>query len=206
MDVLEFKKLPILGILRLRADGPIEDIVEATVSSGLKAIEITMNSENAAGLIARAARASKARLMIGAGTVLTTDLLKESLDAGATFTVLPTLVEDVVRYCVKNVIPVFPGAFSPQEVLNAWNSGATMVKVFPSSLLGPGYIRELKGPFDKIELMACGGITSENIKAYFKSGASAVAFGAGVFKSEWIDRRDFASITGSIRDLIDHAR
>jgi 2-dehydro-3-deoxyphosphogluconate aldolase/(4S)-4-hydroxy-2-oxoglutarate aldolase len=184
----------------------MEGLVEAIVSSGLETIEITMNSANAGSLIRRAVKAAGKRLMIGAGTVLNLDILKEALDAGASFIVMPTLVEDVTGYCEKNVIPVFPGAFTPQEVYNAWNAGATMVKVFPAKLLGPAYIRELKGPFDRIELLACGGITPDNIKSYFESGASAVAFGESVFRKEWLAKRDFESISSAIKNLIANAR
>jgi len=206
MDVGRFKKLPILGILRCSANAPVEDLVEAVVSSGLETIEIAMNSGDAANLIRRAVKASGKRLMIGAGTVLTTDILKEALDAGASFIVMPTLVKDVIDSCVKHKIPVFPGAFTPQEVYNAWNAGAAMVKVFPAAMFGPAYIKELKAPFDKIELLACGGITPDNIKPYFQNGASAVAFGGSVFKKEWLEKRDFESIRHSIKNLIDHAK
>lgn len=206
MDVGRFRKLPILGIVRCGADAPVEGIVEAVISSGLETVEIAMNSGDAAGLIRRAVRAAGGRLMIGAGTVLTTETLKKALDAGATFIVLPTLVRDVVQACVRERIPVFPGAFSPQEVYDAWNAGATMVKVFPAAMFGPAYIRELKAPFDTIELLACGGITPENIRSYFTNGASAVAFGGSVFRKEWLERRDFESVRRAIRDLIDHAR
>jgi len=206
MDVGRFKKLPILGILRCSANAPVEDLVEAVVSSGLETIEIAMNSGDAANLIRRAVKASGKRLMIGAGTVLTTDILKEALDAGAGFIVIPTLVKDVIDSCVKRKIPVFPGAFTPQEVYNAWNAGAAMVKVFPAAMFGPAYIKELKAPFDKIELLACGGITPDNIKPYFQNGASAVAFGGSVFKKEWLEKRDFESIRHSIKNLIDHAK
>jgi 2-dehydro-3-deoxyphosphogluconate aldolase/(4S)-4-hydroxy-2-oxoglutarate aldolase len=203
MDIQRFRQLPVLGIIRSAGDLEMEPLVETIVSSGLETIEIAMNSLGAASLIRRAVKASAGRLMIGAGTVLSLDILKEALDAGATFMVMPTLVDDVVDYCEKNVIPVFPGAFTPQEVYNAWNAGATMVKVFPSAMLGPAYIKELKAPFDKIELLACGGVTPENIKSYFTSGASAVAFGASVFRKEWLDKRDFGSIQRSIKNLID---
>jgi 2-dehydro-3-deoxyphosphogluconate aldolase/(4S)-4-hydroxy-2-oxoglutarate aldolase len=206
MDVGRFKKLPILGILRSGADTPVEDLVETIVSSGLETIEIAMNSGDAAHLMRRAVKASNKRLMIGAGTVLTIDILREALDAGASFIVMPALIREVVDSCAKNNIPAFPGAFTPQEVYDAWNAGATMVKVFPAAMFGPAYIKELKAPFDKIELLACGGITPENIKTYFASGASGVAFGASVFRKEWIEKRDFENIRLSIKNLIDHAQ
>lgn len=206
MDIARFKRLPILGIIRCQGQVPVEELVETVVSSGLETIEIAMNSEAAESLLKRAVKAAKGRLMIGAGTVMNTETLKVALGSGATFIVMPTLVEDVVRNCVKNAVSVFPGAFTPQEIYNAWRSGATMVKVFPAAMFGPSYIRELKAPFVDIELMACGGVTPENIKAYFTSGASAVAFGGSVFKKERLDKKDFAAIERSIKDLIANAK
>ena len=102
--------------------------------------------------------------------------MEEALGAGATFIVMPVLVEDVVSRCVRNKIPVFPGALTPQEIYNAWNAGATMVKVFPSGSFSSAYFKEIKGPFNGIKLLACCGITPDNIKDYFVCGASAVAF------------------------------
>lgn len=206
MDVSRFKKLPILGILRCSGQVPIEELVETIVSSGLEAIEIAMNSDSAGSLIKRAVKAAKGRLMIGAGTVLNMDTLKLALDAGATFIVSPTLIEDVVGYCVKHAMPVFPGALTPQEIYNAWRAGATMVKVFPAAMFGPSYIKEVKGPFSDIELLACGGVTPENIKAYFAAGAAAVAFGGSVFKKSSLDKKEFALIERSIKDLIASAK
>lgn len=206
MDVARFKNLPILGILRGVEPDAIEPLVESVVDSGLETIEIAMNSKDAALLIKKAVKAAKNRLTIGAGTVLGMNILADALDAGATFIVMPTLVRDVMEYCVRKSIPVFPGAFSPQEIYNAWNAGATMVKVFPAAMFGPAYIKEVKAPFDKIDLLACGGVTPENIKTYFSSGASAVAFGASVFRKEWLQKKDFASIESSITNLIANAR
>jgi len=162
-----------------------------------------MNTKGAAGMIDKMARLSKGRITVGAGTVLDRNSLQEAVDAGATFIVSPVLVEDVVKYCVKNRIPVFPGALTPQEVYNAWNAGATMVKVFPSNFFGPEYFKELKGPFDGIKLLACGGVTPENIKDYFTNGASAVAFGASVFKKEWLAKGDFASVGAEVKRYMD---
>ncbi len=202
MDIAKFKKLPILGILRGIEFEVLEPLVAAIESAGLKTIEITMNTKDAPKLIKEAIRFSKNRLSIGAGTVIDKESLKLALNAGATFIVMPVLVKDVMRYCVKKRIPVFPGALTPQEIYNAWNAGATMVKVFPSNFFGPYYFKEIKGPFDKIELLACGGVTPENMKSYFACGASAVSFGASVFKKEWLSNKDFASIGDSIKKFI----
>ena len=202
MDLDRFRELPLMGILRGVQAESIEPVIEMAISSGLQTVEITMNTPGAPDLIRRAVKSSQGRLMIGAGTVVTSEHLKVALDAGARFIVSPMLVYDVLEYCRDNEIPVFPGAFTPQEIYNAWVAGATMVKIFPAQFLGPQYIREIRGPFNSIDMLACGGITPENIRSYFDCGASAVAFGGSVFREEWIKARDFDSIGRSIKALI----
>ncbi len=202
MDIREFNDLPIMGIIRGIELGDVLPLTEAIIAAGLKTVEITMNTREADVLIKKMVEVAGGRLTIGAGTVLSVDDLKKAVDSGATFCVSPTLIDDLVDYCVKKSIPVFPGAFTPQEVYNAHLRGATMVKVFPARFLGPSYFKELKGPFDKIELLACGGITPETIGDYLSCGASAVAFGGSIFRNEWIRSRDFSSIRESIKGLV----
>ncbi|OIO36915.1 MAG: hypothetical protein AUJ74_00555 [Candidatus Omnitrophica bacterium CG1_02_44_16] len=203
MNVKSFKQLPILGILRGISKEAIEPLVEAVCASGLKTIEITMNTDSADSLIRQAVKVSRQRLTIGAGTVTTMKTLKTALSSGATFIVMPVLVKDVIRYCVKNKIPVFPGALTPQEIYNAWDAGATMVKVFPSGSFGPEYFKEIKAPFADIQLLACGGVRPDNMKDYFSNGASAISFGASVFKKEWLAKKDYASIKEAIKRYIE---
>ncbi|MCK5269080.1 MAG: bifunctional 4-hydroxy-2-oxoglutarate aldolase/2-dehydro-3-deoxy-phosphogluconate aldolase [Spirochaetes bacterium] len=203
MNIDSFKELPLMGILRGISSSQVEPLVEAVVSAGLKTIEITMNTANASDLLADMKKVSAGRLNIGAGTVLSIEDMKIALDAGAQFIVSPTLVDDVVSYCSKNSIPVFPGALTPQEIFSAWNAGAAMVKVFPSKFFGPAYFKEIKGPFDRIELLACGGVSEDNLETFFGSGASAAAFGGSVFKQEWLDNDDFSLIENEIRKLVD---
>lgn len=202
MKIERFKKLPLMGILRGIELGAIEPLVETIISSGLETIEITMNTESALQLLKRAVAVARKELVIGAGTVLTMDDLKSALDCGVTFIVMPVLIKDVLEYCLKNKIPVFPGALTPQEIYNAWCSGATMVKVFPAKFFGPDYFKEIKGPFNNIELLACAGVTPENLPAYFLNGASAVAFGASVFRKDWLANKDFNNIGESIKKYL----
>ncbi|MFH1577551.1 MAG: bifunctional 4-hydroxy-2-oxoglutarate aldolase/2-dehydro-3-deoxy-phosphogluconate aldolase [Candidatus Omnitrophota bacterium] len=202
MDLKSFRELPLIGILRgVKAD-VIDPLVETVLSSGLRAIEITMNTPNAPALIRRMKQSSRGRLTIGAGTVMTMNDLRLAMDAGATFIVMPTLINSVMKYCVENSIPVFPGALTPQEIYNAWQAKATMVKVFPVKFFGPDYIKEIKGPLQDIELLACGGVTPDTIQSFFFCGASAVAFGASVFKEKWLKTGNFASIGKCIKALI----
>jgi 2-dehydro-3-deoxyphosphogluconate aldolase/(4S)-4-hydroxy-2-oxoglutarate aldolase len=194
MDVGQFSELPLMGIVRGVDPGDIEPLLEAVIGAGLKTIEITMNTPGAAGIISKAKSVAGDRIDIGAGTVLSKKDLNEALDAGASFVVMPAFIEEIVTTCVDKKVPVFPGAFTPREVLDSWNAGASMVKVFPSSMFGPRYIKELKGPYDGIKLMAVGGVRLENVDEYFSCGADAVAFGGSVFRKEWLGAKDFASI------------
>ena len=204
MDVAVFKKLPIMGILRGVEPDSIGSLLETIESSGLKTIEITMNTAGAADLIKKAVGFSKGKHTIGAGTVLDMESLKSALDSGASFVVTPVLAEEVMQHCRKNKIPVFSGALTPLEIYKAWQAGATMVKVFPAKSFGPAYFKEIKGPFNNIELLACGGVTAENMNEYFSNGASAVTFGASVFRKEWLRMKDFKSIGESVKKFVNN--
>ncbi len=206
MDAAKFKKFPLMGILRGVEAGDLESLIEASISGGLETLEITMNTEDAPGLIEKAVKLSRNRLDIGAGTVLNIDSLHSALSSGATFIVTPVLVKDVSEYCLKNNIPFFPGALTPKEIYEAWNKGATMVKVFPAKFFGPEYFREIKGPFNEVELLACGGVTPQNLKSYFSNGASAVSFGGSVFSRDLLVKKDFAKIAQKIKEYSQEVR
>ncbi len=202
MDVEKFKKLPLMGIVRGAKAEDAEPLLEASVRAGLETIEVTMNTPGAVKMISRMREVSAGKVMVGAGTVLSESDLKKAVDAGAGFIVMPVFVENIVRSCVEKSVPVFPGALTPNEVFRAHEAGATMVKVFPSSVFGPSYIKALKGPFDKVRLMVVGGVDLENIDKYFASGADAVAFGASIFKKEWIRKKDFTSISRLVGEYV----
>ena len=202
MNIKKFKKLPIIGILRGIKPKVVSRLTEAIISSGLRTIEITMNTQGAANLIKTFRKESKEKLTIGAGTVLSLDDLKKAKDNGASFIVTPTIVDEVIEHCLKNNICIFTGALTPNEIYLAEKMGSTMVKVFPAKFFGPDYFKEIKGPFSNIELLACGGVNADNIKAFFTCGASGVAFGGSIFNKEWLARGDFFRIEECIKKLI----
>lgn len=206
MNIDRFRRLPVLGILRGITAANVPPLAEAVIAAGLEAVEITMNTTDAPALIRCMAAEGKGRLVVGAGTVLGVDDLDAALDAGATFVVMPTLVVAVVERCVAAGVPVFPGALTPQEIFNAWRAGATMVMVFPASCFGPAYLKEVKGPFPDIPLLACGGVNAENMATYFAAGASAVAFGASVFRSNWLAERRYDYVGDAVRTLVQACR
>jgi len=204
MDLKKFSKKPVMGILRGVSADAIELLTDCVISAGLETIEVTMNTSRAAEIIRRCVKAARGKMSVGAGTVLSKDSLNLALEAGASFIVTPVLIPDVVAYCVKSKIPVFPGALTPTEVCAAWSAGASMVKVFPAGVFGPSYFTELKGPFRDIKLLACGGVRPENMKDYFKCGADAVSFGASVFSRERLASKDFISISAMVKKYMEN--
>ena len=191
-----------MGILRGVNLPMLPRLTETVVLSGMNTIEITMNTPDAPKLIKKMIELAGKRLNIGAGTVLSMEDLETALEARASFIVSPNCSPDIMRYCKENNIPVFPGALTPQEIYSAWSQGAAMVKVFPSSLFGPQYFRELRGPFNDILLMAVGGVRLENITEYFKCQAQAVAVGSSVFNLKQMQTGDFQSIENSLIALV----
>ncbi|MBW2713436.1 MAG: bifunctional 4-hydroxy-2-oxoglutarate aldolase/2-dehydro-3-deoxy-phosphogluconate aldolase [Deltaproteobacteria bacterium] len=202
MKIDAFKAQPFIGILRGIKAEDLAQVLDASMAAGLAHLEITLNTDDALALIRQARGHVGDDLSIGAGTVLTVDTMKQALDAGAQFIVMPTLQREIVQSCVDQGIPVFPGAFTPQEIQVAWEAGASMVKVFPAKSLGPEYFKEIKGPFEQIELLACGGITPDSVPRYRSCGASGFAFGGSVFRTEWIEQGRFQEITASLQALL----
>lgn len=141
------KSAPVVGILRGFDWEQTRNVVRAAAAGGLRNLEITMNTAGAAEQISEACLMVNGQMNIGAGTVTSLEVLDKALKAGAGFIVTPTLCVPVVEQCVELGVPVFPGSMSPSEVLAGWELGATMVKVFPSEVLGPGYLRSLRAPF-----------------------------------------------------------
>jgi 2-dehydro-3-deoxyphosphogluconate aldolase / (4S)-4-hydroxy-2-oxoglutarate aldolase len=199
-------RTPVVGIIRGISDDAVAGLFGACEKAGLEWLEITLNTVSALDKIARLSDLSRGRVVIGAGTVLDRTGLDAALAAGANFIVSPTLDREVVSRCVELGVPVFPGALTPQEVFDAWRAGATMVKVFPAQFFGPAYFGELRGPFDGVPLLACGGVRADNVGAYIGAGANAVAIGGSTFKREWIDQGRFDLVQDEIATIVTGAR
>ena len=191
-----------MGIIRGVSESSLEGVLDSARDAGLKFLEITLNTDHALQLIESAVKKYEGSLCIGAGTVRTREQAVQAVASGAQFLVSPALNDEVASYCRDQALPYFPGALTPSEIENAWQAGATMVKVFPASQWGPQYFREIKGPFEDILLMAVGGITTDNIPAYFSSGASAVAVGGSVFSLSRMVNEEFSKIHDDLKEIL----
>jgi len=201
-DPVSFKKVSALGIIRGASSNSIQGLLTACVLGGLKFVELTLNSKGALPLIELASNKFSNDICIGAGTVVTLLDATHAVNAGAKFIVSPTLNIDVASFCNEKKIAYFPGALSPTEIEKSWNSGATMVKVFPASQMGPDYFRTIRGPFDKVLLMAVGGINSSNAVQYLEAGASALAIGGSVFTPARIKNMEFDIIQKEVYEFV----
>ena len=206
MNMERFKETPVMGILRGINTAMIEEITDTIISSGMNTVEITMNTPDAGSLIKKMSEVSGSRLNIGAGTVLNMNDLETAVNSGASFIVMPCCIPEIMRHCRQNKIPVFPGGLSPQEIHDSWNQGAAMVKVFPASLFGPKYFKDLRGPFEDMLFMAVGGVRAENAAQYFECGASAVAVGGSVFDLKQMQAGAFHGIKNSLVSLVDQVK
>jgi 2-dehydro-3-deoxyphosphogluconate aldolase / (4S)-4-hydroxy-2-oxoglutarate aldolase len=170
---------PIIAILRRPKVDPVR-CIEQLFQTGIRLIEITMDTSSAVEVLESQRSRVPANALLGAGTVTDVARAEAALAAGAAFLVTPNLDFDVIRIAREQDIPIVPGAMTPTEIWNAARAGAELVKVFPASTLGPGYFRELRGPFAKLSLMASGGINVDNAHDFIASGVDAVGVGGAL--------------------------
>lgn len=184
-----------IGIARDIPEKHLIPAFQAALDGGFSYLEVTMNTPGACKQIKEASREFTGKATIGAGTVTTLHQLEKALEAGARFIVSPIVCKDIITLCNDNAIPVFPGALTPTEILYAWEAGATMVKVFPVGLLGgAAYIKELKGPFKEIKLLACSGVSPQNLPDYIAAGTDGIGIGNRLFNKQWIEKMEYQNI------------
>jgi len=198
---LQFE-VPAVGIIRGIEAAFFREVMQASFSAGLQFLEITMNTEGAAGIVSRCRPEVPGGKWLGMGTIRNLEEARNAVDAGAMFMVTPNTDTAVIEFGRANDIPVIAGAFTPTEVYRAWAAGAAMVKVFPCGVVGPGYIRELLGPFEHIPLVAVGGVDLSNLSDYFKAGAAGVGVSSALFGKDALAGQDLEEISANVGKFI----
>ena len=185
-----FNKMPVVGIIRGLSVDEIEFVLPIYKEAGFTTIEITLNTPEALSVISSLANQYNGELNVGAGTVCSLDDLAAAVNAGANFIVTPIFKAEVVKKCVSMEVPIFPGAFSPTEIYEAWELGASMVKLYPASVVGPAYVSAVLAPLNKVKIMPTGGIHLSNMLAFMKAGATSLGIGSELFDKKIIQKRD----------------
>jgi 2-dehydro-3-deoxyphosphogluconate aldolase/(4S)-4-hydroxy-2-oxoglutarate aldolase len=180
----------------------LRSVAEALAAGGVRAIEVTMTVPRAASLIEELSRSLPDGFIVGAGTVLDAATAREVIDAGARFVVSPVFRPAVLQVCQEREVAAVPGCFTPTEILDAWEAGADIVKVFPATALGPGYFSDLRGPLPQVRLMPTGGVTRDNAGEWIRAGAVAIGVGTALVDKKAVAEGRFDVITSNARHFV----
>lgn len=187
----------------IRADNPdgLLDCAKAMAAGGLTSIELTMTTPGAIRMLEKAT-VELPDFIFGLGTVLDAETARMGILAGARFIVTPALRPEVITMCRRYTIPIFCGALTPTEALNAWEAGADAVKIFPAEFFGPAYIKSLKAPLPHVDFVPTGGVNPENVGEFLKAGATATAAGSSLVDAKSLKEKNWAAITAKAKAFV----
>ena len=196
----------IVAVIRIKDPAKLQAVVDAISEGGITALEVTMTVPGAIELIANLAPKMPSGFLLGAGTVVDAGTALKVIDAGAQFIVSPVFRRDVIEACHSRAVPVTPGCFTPTEILDAWDAGADIVKVFPATALGPGYIKDVRAPLPHVKLMPTGGVTLDNAGEWIKAGAVAVGVGSALTDAKAIEAGHFGVLRANAERIVASVR
>lgn len=175
-------------------------VVKNMAGTKLGAVEVAMNTPNAAEIIKKVADEFGNEVLVGAGTVISEERAHAAVEAGAKFALSPIcFTEGIFRICKENGLLTVPSAFSPSEVWRMVEMGADIVKIFPAGTLGAKYIKDIQAPLNSMPLMVVGGVNADNCQEFFDNGATYAGIGSGIFDPKHIVEMDEAGIKADIR-------
>jgi 2-dehydro-3-deoxyphosphogluconate aldolase/(4S)-4-hydroxy-2-oxoglutarate aldolase len=187
----------IVAVVRSESGESLTKVVAALAEGGVIAAEVTFTVPDAVEVIRQVRREVGDAVVLGAGTVLDPETARAALLAGAEYIVSPIVNLDVIRLCRRYDKVVMPGAFTPTEVVSAWEAGADVIKIFPADVGGAAYLKALRGPLPQIRLMPTGGVDLTTAESFLKAGACCLGVGSALVDPKAIAAGDFTRI----RDL-----
>jgi 2-dehydro-3-deoxyphosphogluconate aldolase/(4S)-4-hydroxy-2-oxoglutarate aldolase len=197
----KIKAEKVIALIRADNSDGLLDCAKALAEGGLTSIELTMTTPGAIRMIEKAT-SELPDFLFGLGTVLDAETARAGILAGAKFIVTPALRPDVITLCRRYSVPVFSGAFTPTEIVTAWEAGADAAKVFPAEFFGPAYIKSIKGPLPQIELVPTGGVTPETVGEYIRVGAFATAAGSSLVEAKALKEKDWKAVTARAKAFV----
>src|SRR4051812_27868044 len=181
----------IVAVVRAPDPAGLVEVIRALAAGGVAVAEVTLTVPNALDVVREAKAALGDSVLLGAGTVLDAETCRAALLAGAEFVVSPTLNLDVIQVCRRYDKLVMPGAFTPTEILAAWEAGADVVKVFPADVVGPAFFKAMRGPLPQIRLMPTGGVDLNTAADFLRAGACCLGVGSQLVEPKAVAERDF---------------
>lgn len=189
------KDCGIVAVVRGESAEPVMKAIDAVMKGGVTIIEVTFTVPGALEIIRQLAKEIPDNVVLGAGTVLDPKTAANAIEAGAQFIVSPSLNLDVIKTVIDAGKAVMPGALTPTEVVTAWQAGADLVKIFPITSMGPGYLKDLHGPLPQVQFIPTGGIDLSNAADYIKAGAAALGVGGSLVDKKLVAAGDWAALT-----------
>jgi len=196
----------IVAVIRMKDPNKLQAVVDAIAEGGIRALEITMTVPGAVDLIRDLAPRLPEGFILGAGTVLDAETVARVADAGARYVVSPVFRRSVIDACHARDLAAMPGCFTPTEILEAWDAGADIVKVFPATTLGPSYLKDVRAPLPQVKLMPTGGVTVENAGDWIRAGAVAVGVGTSLLDAKAIADGNFQVLKANAERMIANVR
>ena len=187
----------IVAIIRATSGDQLVNVARALYEGGIDVIEVTFTVPNVLEILAAVRKDLGKKILLGAGTVLDPETCRAALLAGAEFIVSPSLNLDVIKLCKRYGKLVMPGAFTPTEIVTAWEAGADIVKLFPADCVGPNYLKALRGPLPQVRILPTGGVDLKTLPEFFKAGACAVGLGGQLVEKAAVESGNMTRI----RDL-----
>jgi 2-dehydro-3-deoxyphosphogluconate aldolase/(4S)-4-hydroxy-2-oxoglutarate aldolase len=196
----------VVAVIRLKEPEKLRAVIDAIAEGGVRALEVTMTVPGAVDLIRSLAPTLPAGFLLGAGTVLDADTAWRVIDAGAQFVVSPVFRRATIAACHERDVPAMPGCFTPTEILEAWDAGADIVKVFPATALGPTFFKDVHGPLPQVKLMPTGGVSLDNAGDWIRAGAVAVGVGTALLDAKAIAAGEYGVLRANAQRIVANVR
>ncbi|MEM1109135.1 MAG: bifunctional 4-hydroxy-2-oxoglutarate aldolase/2-dehydro-3-deoxy-phosphogluconate aldolase [Planctomycetota bacterium] len=201
--VSEIEKVGLVAIIRANASSGLLETCRALADGGVTVAEITMTTPGALDAIAAAAKELGDRMLIGVGSVLNRDIANQAIEAGAEFVISPIFKPEIIEASHAHGKPCFCGAFTPTEILQAFEAGSDVVKVFPANHNGPKFFKDILAPMPHLKLTPTGGVDLNTVPDWFAAGARCVGVGSALVKKDLIEKQDWAGLTDLAKQFVD---
>jgi len=205
-DLARILECGLIAVVRAGDPAGLIDVVTALADGGATVAEVTFTVPDALDVIRAAKRTLGHRVLLGAGTVLDAETARAALLAGADFLVSPVVAVDVIKMARRYDKVVMAGAFTPTEILAAWEAGSDVVKVFPAEVLGPAFFKAVRGPLPQVKLMPTGGVDLTTAAQFLAAGAVCLGVGSQLVAPQLVAAKDYAGLTKLARQYADVVR
>ncbi len=196
----------VVAVIRVDNSEELLNIAKSLKEGGVIGIELTMTTPGALNMLPEISKNMGKDIVLGVGTVLDPETARLAILAGAEFIVSPVLKPEIIKICHRYDKVAIPGAYTPTEILTAWEEGGDVIKIFPASSLGPQFIKDIHGPMPHIRLSPTGGVSLENVGEFIKAGACFVGVGGNLVDKKLLSEKKWDLLSERAQKFIEEVR